>query len=150
MTIENRTLPVGSRLVARYRKQEYVCTVAQTEDGKTVYVLDDGRRFKSPSAAGSAVMNGMACNGWRFWSLESEAKAKESAPTTEPAKLKSKQQGRILRRTPNQKGVAEGQVRYFCAACLKSYEFDAAAGEPEQCPEGHKATAEEFFANDAA
>src|SRR3546814_1952134 len=37
--------------------------------------------YKSPSAAGSAVMGGTACNGWRFWSLEGEEAApKERAP----------------------------------------------------------------------
>jgi hypothetical protein len=72
MAIENRNLPVGTRLVATYKKVQHVCTIEQREDGKVEYVLEDGQRFKSPSAAGSAVINGMACNGWRFWSLESE------------------------------------------------------------------------------
>jgi len=35
----------------------------KTDDGIR-YRLDDGRKFKSPSAAGSAVMGGKACNGW--------------------------------------------------------------------------------------
>jgi hypothetical protein len=37
--------------------------VVKTDDGIR-YRLDDGRKFKSPSAAGSAVMGGKACNGW--------------------------------------------------------------------------------------
>ena len=72
MPIENRNLEAGTRLVATYKKQTYVCKVEKREDGKLEYVLDDGRRFASPSAAGSAVMVGSACNGWRFWTVEGE------------------------------------------------------------------------------
>ncbi len=70
MPILNRSLEVGTRLVGSYRKERYVCTVEQEEDGKLVYVLEDGRRSKSPSSAASALMDGKAVNGWRFWSLE--------------------------------------------------------------------------------
>ena len=76
MAIENRELPVGTRLVATYKKEEHVCTVEQGEDGRKAYVLGDGRNFTSPSAAGSAVMDGTACNGWRFWSVEGAEPAK--------------------------------------------------------------------------
>ena len=41
---------------------------AGEEDGAVVFVLEDGSRHKSPSAAGSKVMGGKAVNGWRFWS----------------------------------------------------------------------------------
>jgi len=34
--------------------------VEQGEEGKLEYVLVDGKRFRSPSAAGSAVMGGSA------------------------------------------------------------------------------------------
>ncbi len=66
-------LGVGTRLVARYKGVEHVAEVVTDEAGKTRYRLADGRTFKSPSAAGSAVMGGVACNGWRFWSLRGEA-----------------------------------------------------------------------------
>ena len=73
MAITNRDLPVGTRLVADYKKTRYVCTVEAAEEGEGVlYALEDGKKFKSPSAAGSAVMGGTDCNGWRFWSVESE------------------------------------------------------------------------------
>jgi hypothetical protein len=150
MTIDNRNLPVGTRLVATYKKVQHVCTVEQTEDGKTEYVLDDGRRIKSPSAAGSAVMNGMACNGWRFWPLADEAKA--ITPTNAPAAgktPKADKQGRILRKAANQKAVPEGHVRMFCAACGESHLMDVSQGQPTACPNGHAATSEEFFASDA-
>ncbi len=68
MALEDRNLEMGSRLVARYKKREYKTAVVETEGGIR-YRLEDGREFKSLSSAGSAVMNGVACNGWRFWSL---------------------------------------------------------------------------------
>ena len=49
------------------------------DDGKLRFRLADGREFGSPSAAGSAVMGGISCNGWRFWSLAGER------PTPRPA-----------------------------------------------------------------
>jgi hypothetical protein len=69
MAIENRNLAVGTKLVARYRKQEYHAEVVEGEDGKLRYRLSDGREFKSPSAAGTTITN-KACNGWAFWSVE--------------------------------------------------------------------------------
>ena len=73
MAIENRNLEAGTRLVANYKKQRYVCTVEAEGEG-VAYVLEDGTRHKSPSAAGMKVMGGKAVNGWRFWSLEGEEK----------------------------------------------------------------------------
>ena len=73
MAITNRDLPIGSRLVADHKKTHYVCTVEKAEEGEgVVYVREDGKKFRSPSAAGSAVMGGTACNGWRFWTVEGE------------------------------------------------------------------------------
>ena len=45
MPIENRDLPVGTRLEANYKKVRYVCTVEAGEDGKVAFVLEDGQRF---------------------------------------------------------------------------------------------------------
>ena len=61
--------------MANYKKQRYVCVVEADEEGKLAFVLEDGKRFKSPSSAASAVMGGSAANGWRFWALESEQTA---------------------------------------------------------------------------
>ena len=36
----------------------------------SLFVLEDGRKFKSASSAASAVMGGKAVNGWRFWSVQ--------------------------------------------------------------------------------
>ena len=73
MAIEDRNLKVGTRLVATYKKHAYVCTVEAGEGGEGVaFVLEDGTRFKSPSAVASSVMGGKAVNGWRFWTVEGE------------------------------------------------------------------------------
>jgi len=133
MALENRNLEAGTRLVARYKGQTYSAKVVQTEDGLR-YRLEDGREFKSPSAAGSAVMGGVACNGWRFWSLEGQEPAPEERK--EP-KAKGKGRFRTIKKLPNQQGLEEGQVRYWCSACQKSFIVQDEQ-EPEACPEGHR------------
>ena len=139
MAIENRNLEAGTRLVATYKKQTYVCTVEKGEEGNTEYVLEDGKRFKSPSAVGSAVMGGSACNGWRFWSIEGDApaavepKAEEQKP--EPKAKSKARRFKLFKRIPGT-GLEEGQYRFYCAACAKSFITDQA--EPEVCPEGHR------------
>ena len=81
MAITNRDLPAGTKLVARYKGQTH--SVLVVGDGETGfgYELDNATIYKSLSAAGSAVMNGTACNGWRFWSPEGELKER---PAKEP------------------------------------------------------------------
>ena len=78
MAIEDRNLKLGTRLVANYRKQAHACMVEKTEEGDGVlFVLEDGRKFKSLSSAARAVMGGKAVNGWRFWSVQGrESKAR--------------------------------------------------------------------------
>jgi hypothetical protein len=139
--IENRNLPVGTRLVANYKKQAYVCTVeAGEEDGSLAFVLEDGSRHKSPSAAGSKVMGGKAVNGWRFWSLEGDtpaAPAEDAKPEPKTrGRSKTKKEQKTIFRAP-QAGVAEGKSKWFCSACMKGFEVEGEA-EPEQCPEGHR------------
>ena len=140
MTIENRELAVGTRLVARYKKQEHTATVVEGEGGGLRYRLEDGREFKSPSAAGSAVMGGVACNGWRFWSLAGEDKAptpkkERKAPAPKAKKPAPKTQG--FQRLPNGEGAAEGTAKFFCDACMEAFEA-AADSEPATCPKGHQ------------
>ena len=131
--IENRNLEAGTRLVARYKGQTHSAEVVQTEEGLR-YRLEDGRDFKSPSSAGSAVMGGVACNGWRFWSLAPTGET--PAPAAEPAK-KGKAKFRTIKKVANQQGLEEGQVRYWCSACQKSFVVEDGQ-EPEACPEGHR------------
>ena len=143
MAIENRNLPVGTRLVAKYKKQAYVCTLeAGEEDGAVVFVLEDGSKHKSPSAAGSKVMGGKAVNGWRFWSVEGEApEAPADAGAEKPAKTrsrsKSKAKQKIVFKTP-QTGAHPGKVHYFCSACMKGFDIAEGEAEPEACPQGHR------------
>ena len=94
MSIEDRNLKPGTTLVARYKQKEHRAEVVEGEGGKVRYRLSDGREFTSPSAAGSAVMGGVACNGWRFWSLESEQTAKEGTEEAKTAKAEKPKAGR--------------------------------------------------------
>src|SRR5256885_16381170 len=71
MPIENRDLPIGTRLVAKYKNLHYEVVV---EEGPA-YRIDvsaqrdlEGKTFKSPSSAAMAIIGG-AANGWRFFSL---------------------------------------------------------------------------------
>ena len=90
------------------------------EGGGILFLLEDGRKFKSASAAASAVMGGKAVNGWRFWSVQGTEAAGQGKQgrslKRRPAKSK-----RLVYRVPNQKGIAEGQSRWFCRACMKGF-----------------------------
>jgi hypothetical protein len=142
MAIENRNLTPGTQLVARFKKEQHTCTVEQGEDDKLVFVLADGSRHKSPSAAGSAVMGGTACNGWRFWSLTSDSPAATEAPAaTSKARKGRKGSTRLIKRMATETGMPEGEARFFCSACMDSFAAPADA-EPDHCPKGHPATAE--------
>jgi hypothetical protein len=164
MPIEDRNLKPWTRLVARYHKQSYSCLVVEGEGGKLRYRLADGREFKSPSAAGMAI-TGHACDGWVFWSVEIVLAAPALQPTGSspvetqqttpgeggqpdvalapatvlaPAAEHSDAAKKGFFRTPNQKGVPEGQTRWYCQDCGKS--FLAATGQtPQACPQGHQA-----------
>src|SRR5208283_2341117 len=151
--IENRNLTTGTHLTARYRKQIHSCEVADKE-GKLFFRLEDGREFKSPSAAGTAITGG-ACNGWAFWSLEADQEAKptetqeEVATTIETATpQESKETANVevkadevqksgTYRMKNQKGAPEGMVRWFCYDCAEP--FLAQKTEKHAiCPKEHK------------
>jgi len=100
VAFENRKLEVGTTLVARYKKEEHQAEVVAGEGDKTLIRLADGREFTSVSAAGSAVMGGVACNGWRFWSLQGEQPAKAEKPKADrkggsKAKAKTDGEGKI-------------------------------------------------------
>lgn len=128
--IENRNLKAGTKLVARYKGKEHTAEVVKTADGMR-YRLEDGQEFKSPSSAGSAVMAGAACNGWRWWSIAGEDKtALKNAPA------KKRKIDVAIKPMDDQADVPEGQVRFWCSACMDS--FTAPVGvEPLACPKGH-------------
>jgi rubrerythrin len=162
MPIENRNLTKGTKLTGRYHKQSYSCEAVENAEGKLRYRLEDGREFKSPSAAGMAI-TGHACDGWVFWTMQTEENATanvqsqesatiETSPATETEQPKttpepatqttpsadknSKKTGVFL--VPNQKGVPEGQIRWFCRDCGKSF-IASAVEVPGVCP-NHQAS----------
>jgi hypothetical protein len=140
MAIENRNLPLGTRLVANYKKTRYVCTVAVGEEGSVAYVLEGGQRFKSPSAAASFVMSGQAANGWRFWTVEGDEPEAKAAPEAKPERKSRgsrKKPSKTIFKTSSQDGVAEGKSSWFCSACMDAFVIDG-ADEPEACPKGHR------------
>ena len=137
MAIRDRNLEPGTRLVANYKKQPYVCVVDAQGD-RIVFVLEDGRRFKSPSSAGSAVMGGKAVNGWRFWTVAEGQLARPQVISSEPIEPTTSTGKRLIYRLPNQKGVADGMTRYFCNGCQKSFIVEGQQ-EPGVCLEGHQA-----------
>ncbi len=126
MPIENRELKPGTRLVARYKKKEYSATVVQTDKGLR-FRLEDGREFKSPSAAGTAVMGGVACNGWRFWSIAGSEQAKPKARKQASDGKANGGNGLIQR-------MDDG--RFFCSACQGAFSVPEGV-EPQGCPQGH-------------
>ena len=147
MPIENRNLTKGTKLTGRYHKQSYTCEVVENAEGKLMYRLQDGWEFKSPSAAGMAITR-HACDGWKFWSLQTQETATPAQPETkeqpveqtpEPAQTacqeRPKKTGVFL--VPNQKGVPEGQIRWFCRDCGKSF-ITSAVEIPGICPTKHQ------------
>jgi len=143
MAIENRNLQAGEILVATYKKAEHRVLVVGDEETGLGFELNNGTIYKSLSSAGSAVMGGTACNGWRFWTRESEVMEKAEAkaaekPETEPkAKRSAKSKVvTVVRRMKVQTGAPEGQVKYFCSSCQKPF-FVEKDAEVSACPEGH-------------
>ena len=128
MSIEDRNLKDGTKLVARYKGEEQTAEVVETEEGIR-YRLEDGREFKSPSSAGSAVMGGSACNGWRFWSLAGSEEAKPKKAAKMSGKGKSNPGNGLIER------MEDG--RFFCSACMEPFEAPEGV-EPQGCPQGHR------------
>jgi hypothetical protein len=139
MVIENRDAVVaGTKLTATYKKQDYVCTVEAGADGKLAFLFN-GKSYNSPSSAGTAVI-GTACNGWRFWSVEGASPVPAEVTPASAAKTKATKSVKVFFRSPNQRGLAEGQTRYYCNACAAGFIADAAAFggmAVDACPNGH-------------
>ena len=131
MPLENRNLESGTVLVARYKKEDRTCEVVLKEEGLR-YRLDDGSEHKSPSSAGKAAMGGVACNGWRFWSLqgaekpkrEPKVKAEKPAKATAkkaPTKAASKGKGKKAAKKPKVARMASKGDAYGCGACPETF-----------------------------
>jgi hypothetical protein len=134
MPIEDRKMAAGTVLVARYKKQDRTCEVVETPDGLR-YRLDDGTEHKSPSSAGKAAMGGVACNGWRFWSVQGteapkrEPKVKADTPVTKPAAkkpAKAKKGGKSAKK-PKAARAASKSDSYGCGACGATFGSQKAA-----------------------
>ena len=130
MALDNRSRETGTVLHARYKGTERTCEVVQTADGLR-YRLDDGREFTSPSSAGKAAMDGVSCNGWRFWSIEGtekpkrEPKADKAANGKRKPKVKSptkKKAAKAVRAAAqSDRRVADETASYGCGACGETF-----------------------------
>ena len=133
MAIEDRNLTEGTRLVAKYKKEVYTCVIAKGDKGRLVYRLEDGRDFKSPSAAGNAI-TGSACNGWIFWSIDNgttpvasitpaviKHEQPEKVAEVKPEPKKENRSDCQILRVANQGGSPEGQTRWRCYTCKQSF-----------------------------
>src|SRR5438105_1966929 len=131
MAIEDRDLKVGTGLVARYKNQDRTCDVVETPDGVR-YRLDDGTEHRSPSSAGKAAMGGVACNGWRFWSVQGSAPARREpepkaekvvkSPKDKPAKKATKSKKHAAKKPQGkaQRAASKGDS-YGCGACGETF-----------------------------
>ena len=124
MPIDDRNLEAGTRLVAQYKGIDHALTVEQTDAGLR-YRLEDGREFKSPSAAGKAVMGGIACNGWRFWSVAGQVPAHWGRPKARKAtKAAKKPAPKRAKKAPKPKAKAAraaSRDAYGCGACGETF-----------------------------
>ena len=103
------------------------------EDGALRFRLEDGREFTSLSSAGKAVMGGVSCNGWRFWSIAGDRK-----PTAKknPSARKRRAAASTIQRMENQTGASGDAVRYYCSACQEPFESPVGV-VPTACSKGH-------------
>ena len=132
MALEDRNLKAGTKLAARYKGEDFTAEVVKGEDGIR-YRLADGREFKSPSSAGSAILDGKACNGWRFWSLaESDGKANKAPKKT------SRKKARTFEELARQDDQPEDEARYYCEGCADGFSLPPGDSAPKECPKGHK------------
>ena len=160
MTTTKSAIKAGLTLVGKYKGEQYTCEVVE-HDERLCFVLPKGEVFKSPSAAGKAI-TGTATNGYRFWSIPDEAPSgqqgrqkaareavaavtADEAPSTANGAGRANgaaKPGKLIQRAKSQKGVPDGQVRYFCSSCMEAFEAeDAGRGKvPDTCPHGHPAT----------
>jgi hypothetical protein len=132
MPIEDRKMAAGTVLTARYKKQDRTCEVVETADGLR-YRLDDGTEHKSPSSAGKAAMTGVACNGWRFWSVqgtEPAPKPKAEKPAkaapkpkakAEPKKSGKAKSAKSAKKPKAARAASKSGDSYGCGVCPETF-----------------------------
>ncbi|OGT25332.1 MAG: hypothetical protein A2Z17_04590 [Gammaproteobacteria bacterium RBG_16_66_13] len=121
MSIENRDLKPETVLVAAYpargpKRKEHRCEVVAGEEGKVRYRQKDGREFASPSAAGTAVMGGSACNGWRLWTVEGADKPARAATKSKKAASSAKATSKSTQKAKGGAKAKKGATRAGKAA----------------------------------
>lgn len=152
MTIEDKGLvKAGTVLVGTYRQISHRVDVSQGEGDKLIYKLDGDKDYGSPSSASSAVMGGVASNGWRFWDIEGTEKPPkaprvkaEKAPkepkASKAAKVKKSNGGvetvGIFHTVKDQAGAGEGQTLWYCDNCADGFILPAGV-TPTECINGH-------------
>ena len=139
MAVDKQEFTAGTRLTGRYKKATYMVEVVETGEGKRIR-LEDGREYKSLSAAGSAIMGGKAVNGWRFWSLGGKTPVQPTGAPTEPEERPNGKERKppALRPMSSQEGVPNGQTRWWCEACCDAF-LAPTSITPVGCPQGHSA-----------
>lgn len=93
MPIDNRTLTPGDKFVATYKKQLYRVGYHHTSGFPPARPFIGlfpetirGQEYRTLSDAGKAIMGGIACNGWRFFSRDDgSAPSAPAAPTAPKA-----------------------------------------------------------------
>ena len=116
MPIENRNLTKGIKLTGRYHKQSYSCEVVEDAEGKLRYRAGGWPGIQESSAAGMAI-TGHSCDGWKFWSLQTEETA--PAENQQPRRTALRNQRRNLLRmlprpTPRKPGYFWCRIRRVC------------------------------------
>jgi hypothetical protein len=163
MAITDRNLAAGTKLWARYKGEVHTAEVVAKADDQgnesIAYKLSDGREFKSPSAAGAAIMGeGRTSNGWAFWSTgeptekppkERKAPKAARASTVNPVPKPERKKQERKATTPNGEPVpTDGnghalpiveQVdgKYECGECGQP--FDSQEEAAAHIAEGHPA-----------
>lgn len=129
MPIENRDLQAGMVLTARHKGKEHECEIVQTEDGLR-YRLRDGSEYRSPSSAGRAITDGVAVNGWRFWSLAGDLKpartktarpVKKASTKKAPAKKGGKKTTKGKSKPKAKASSAKNAASYGCGICGEEF-----------------------------
>lgn len=135
MALTNRMLQPGERLAANYRGRTHYVDVVESGGSGVAFRLDTGDVFTSISAAGSHIMGGISCNGWRFWSRVDDLRPpRQVAGRPAPVAHRPKPQpNRNLRPMPS--GSATTPT-WWCSSCLAPFTRQQ-SGSPVECPEGH-------------
>lgn len=144
----------GIKLVAKYKNNDFTCDVVELvpegEEEAAVFFQVNGENYTSVSSAGSAVMDGAACNGWRFWTIDGDQKPPKEKATPKEKKARAKKDkaetppevrarrpraGRKIKKSKIFEQMEDGG--WFCQGCMSAFEWEGEEDYPTECPEGH-------------